>query len=48
MNNLPETTKAFFKWRKCKTNEEELCDMFLQEETKGISAIDKKKCATNR
>jgi predicted Ser/Thr protein kinase len=42
MNNLSQTTRAFLKWRKCKTEEEEVYDMFLQENIKGISDIDKK------
>ena len=40
---LSETTKRFLKWRKCKMEEEEVYDMFLQDNTKGIQDIDKKK-----
>ena len=39
---LSETTKTFLKWRKCKLEEEEVYDMFLQENTKGILDIDRK------
>jgi len=39
MNNLSETTSAFLKWRKCKIEEEEVYDMFLQEDRKEISDI---------
>jgi hypothetical protein len=43
MNNLSQTARTFLKWRNCKLEEEEVYDMFLQEETKGISEIDRKK-----
>ena len=34
MNKLGDTTSAFLKWRRCKIEEEEVYDMFLQEDTK--------------
>jgi len=46
MNNLTEKERAFLKWRKCKIEEEEVYDMFLQEDTKGISDRDRKKMRT--
>ena len=46
MNNLSDTTSAFLKWRRCKIEEEEVYDMFLQEDTKGIPDIDREKQRT--
>jgi len=43
MNNLSQTTDAFLQWRNCKLEEEEVYDMFLQEDTKEISDINRNK-----